>query len=153
MMPEWMKKKKQLLDIEEAKIEAKRQRDLAITSLIRLKRDAFWQRLKEQLSLTVEFLPQLNIAGTITPSGNGMRIQISRSGAFANQTHTDVMLTSDAIACNTLDGGSYKLLFCVIGDSEIGVAYESVDGPHLRPDGAAEHIMHQMVDLIESRHR
>ncbi len=151
-MPEWMRKKKQLLDLEEAKIEAKRQRDLAVTSLIRLNRDGFWQKLKEQLSIAVEFLPQLNIVGTMTPSGNGMRIHISRSGAFANQTYTDVMFTSDAIACNMPDGGTYKLLFCVINDAEIGVAYESVDGSPLHADGAAEHIMHQMVDLIESRH-
>ena len=151
MMPEWMKKKQEKNELEQARAEAKKQRELAAANLLELKRPSFWQQFREQSAIAVEFLPKLDMAGQITEhSGNGLRVSVNRPGVFANQTFTDLFFKPNAITATGLNLGAYMLMFCVASDTEVGVCLDGSSEP-MTPTEAAEVVIRRMMTLIEAR--
>jgi hypothetical protein len=151
LMPEWMKKKQEQVELENAKQEAIRQRDLAVASLIQLKSPDFWKRLKEQLGIAVEFLPKLGLQGQITDTFESVRVSMSRPGAYPNQTYTDLSLQPRSIHCTTLNGGAYELNFSTHSDTEICVVQSNTYTPPLNPEEAAKLILEKMMEIIRKQ--
>ena len=152
LMPEWMKRRQGKKEAGEARAEAAKQRDLAFSNLLQLKCPDFWRSLTEKLGIAVEFLPKLNMQGRLTPLNPGVRISVSRPGAFANQTYTDLFPTLSEIKATMPDGGAYTLPFVAASDTEIAVTVVEGHSP-MNADKAAEYIMTRMIELIESRER
>lgn len=150
LMPEWMKRKQGKKEAEEARAEAVRQRDMAMSNLVQLKFPDFWKSLTEKLAIAVEFLPKLDMQGELTPMNVSIRVSVSRPGIFANQTYTDLFPTSREIKATMLDGDAYTLPIVAVSDSEIAVTVTGGHSP-MNAEKAAEHIMSRMIELIESR--
>ncbi len=150
LVPEWMKKKREQDELAEAKAEARKQKMLAASTLIKAKMPEFCYAVKEKLAIAVECLSVLKLTGQITEFGGGYRVSVQHPGVFPNQTYTDVVFMDDSIRCTLLNGGVYKLLFCVVSDTEIGVSYMSEGGGTMNSEQTAEYIMRRMVEQIES---
>ena len=151
MMPEWMKKKQEQIESTEAQREAARQRDLAASNLIQLKAPDFWNRLKKELAIAVEFLPKLNLQGQITDTFGSVRVSMSRPGVYPSQTYTDLSLQPRSIHCTALNGGSYDLNFSIYSDTEICVIESNTYTPPLNPEEATKLILEKMMGIVKKQ--
>jgi hypothetical protein len=151
MMPDWMKKKQEKNELEEAKAEVRQQHAMAAANLLEIKRPSFWLQLREQLAIAVHSLRKFNMAGQISEhSGDSMRIAVSRPGILVNQTYTDLFFKPSGITATGLNLGAYTLTFCVLSETEIGVSADgSVDA--MGSPEAARYIMERMINLIDLR--
>jgi hypothetical protein len=113
---------------EDAVMDARAQR-LALAELkIKSSAPTFFQDFHDQLSLAASALNPEQRVGQVTKWGNpdheqGMRISIRRVGIIANQTYTDLFYTKGQsfIRCNTVEGKSFLLSFCMDQSGELGV--------------------------------
>ena len=152
LMPEWMKKKHEADELAKAKEEARQQKLMTAALLIEREAPKFWKQLQEKIAIAVEFLPKLDMTGSITTFGSGMRVSVSCPGVFANQTYTDLFFNGEVrkIRCTTLNGGVYTLQFTVGPDDTVGVE-SSRDAIFMNVDQASEYVMRKMIEVIESR--
>jgi hypothetical protein len=128
-----------------------RPKNSSASELIERAGQEYWWRLQEKLAIGVEFLPDGELSGSITTFEGGLRVTITRIGAF-NQTHTDIFYKRNAteIRCSTHDSGLYTLRFCVTPDNQVAVtSARGVD--HMNPDQASEFIMQSMFDAMNRK--
>ena len=111
----------------------------------------YWRALQEQLVAAVDVLPDGELSGSITTFGGGLRVTVTRIGAF-NQTHTDIFYTRNAteIRCSTHDSGLYILKFCVTPDNQLAVKSARGVDP-MNPAQASEYIMQSMIDVMNRK--
>jgi|SRR5208282_4932346 len=152
--PEWMKKKQAEQESAARAEDLRQQRIVAAALLIDRDGQKFWKELKEKLAIAVEFLPDLKLAGLISPTGDdALRILINKPGVFANQTYTDLFYNREAkeIRCGILNGGMYSLGFCVVTDENRVTVISSRQSGVMDPEAAAQYIMENMIHYIESQ--
>ncbi len=138
-----------------ARAEDLRQQRIGAAALL-IDRDGqkFWKELKEKLAIAVEFLPDLKLAGLISPTGDdALRILVNKPGVSANQTYTDLFYDREAkeIRCGILNGGMYSLRFCVVTEENRVVVTSSRQSGMMDPEAAAQYVMEKMIDYIESQ--
>ena len=152
--PEWMRKKQAEQEAAVRAEDLRQQRVVAAALLINRDGQKFWKELKEKLAIAVEFLPDLRLAGSISPtSDDAIRILANKPGVLASQTYTDLSYNREAkeIRCGTLNRGIYSLRFCVItGENRVAVISSLRPGV-MGPEAAAQHVMEKMIDCIESQ--
>jgi len=152
--PEWMRKK-QAEQEAAAKAEDLRQQRIVDSALL-IDRDGlkFWKELKEKLAIAVEFLPDLKLAGSISPTGvDAIRILVNKPGVSLNQTYSDLFYNREAkeIRCGMQNRGMYSLGFCVVTDENRVVVASSGRAGVMGPEAAAQFVMERMIDYIESQ--
>jgi hypothetical protein len=157
LIPDWLKRKQEIVELEEAQREAGAQGRLAAGLLIERQRPKFWQQLVEKLKIAIDALPEvpaLKLAGSLSPFGSTqVRLDMRRTGLWANTTYTDLFCDEWRIRCTTLGDGAYNLEFCTIGNTEIAVVDDRSPGTPMDADYASQYIMGRMVNLLERQHR
>jgi hypothetical protein len=148
-IPAWIKKLQQERELAETRKNAERKQEVEDSLLIRQEGPKFWSRLQESLSIAVDSLPVLKLAGSISHFSEGIRIEVIYYHLVPVRTYTDISYdpTSAVVRCSTMNGGICQLYLCVADDNEI-VAVSEIDGPSMNPEQAAEIIMRPMVDAV-----
>jgi hypothetical protein len=152
--PEWMRKKQAEQEAAAKTEDLRQQRIVAAALLIDRDGQKFWEELKKKLAVAVEFLPDLKLTGSISPTGNdAIRILVNKPGMFANQTYTDLFYNREAkeIRCGILNGGMYSLRFCLVTDESRVAVISSRQSRVMDTEAAAQHVMEKMIDYIESQ--
>lgn len=126
--PDWLKAVEARETSETLERDAVRQREAAAALQVKMSASGFFQNLHEQLTLAVAALDPTKRDGSVTAWGSseyeqGVRVSIRRNGIIAKQTYTDLIYTKGQafIRCNTVEGMSFLLSFCVNGEGEICV--------------------------------
>ncbi|MGC2475807.1 MAG: hypothetical protein WA485_15810 [Candidatus Sulfotelmatobacter sp.] len=152
--PEWMRKKQAEQEAVARTEDLRQQRIVAAELLIGRDGQKFWKELKEKLAIAVEFLPDLKLSGSISPTGDdAIRILVNKPGVCANQTYTDLFYNREAkeVRCGILNGGMYSLGFCVVTNENRVAVISSRQPGVMDPEAAAQHVMEKMMDCIDSQ--
>jgi hypothetical protein len=147
-IPDWMKKKREGMDKEEAEQQKREHDQLTANRLIQSEASKFWKSLIESLKVAVDALPTIRLRGSLEAQGQeGIRIRIDREDNSPNMTYTDMFLAGDHIQCTGLSVGAYNLEFRAISNTEIGVISSRGENV-MNVAQASEHVMRRMVDAL-----
>jgi hypothetical protein len=76
LVPQWMKKLRQEMEIADARKDAARKRAVEDSLLLRQDGPKFWYRFQQSLAIAVDSLPVLRLSGSISHFKEGIRIEV-----------------------------------------------------------------------------